>query len=183
MYGVRLPHAKYCLAQADFDLVPNKPPPGDVLTLSPASSSSEDEDDEEDEEAEVDEAMDEDDDEEDILGLNDGDGSGELGGDPDTRMLSPGANGVGPMSLSTLGLSTADNASTPAADGDEDGSDSDEGPDGLFGDDDDDDEDGDEDEDGPAADGAVDVVSGDPSGAQGPQVGEKRKLDEDDEYD
>lgn len=28
VFGVRLPHAKHCLTAVDFDLIPNKPPPG-----------------------------------------------------------------------------------------------------------------------------------------------------------
>ncbi|KAG8932599.1 Transcription initiation factor TFIID subunit 9 [Tulasnella sp. 417] len=50
VYGVRLPPTKNCLTAVDFDIVPNKPPPGVKLT--------EDEDDEGDEEDEDDEESD-----------------------------------------------------------------------------------------------------------------------------
>lgn len=50
VYGVRLPPPKNCLTAVDFDIIPNKPPPGVKLT--------EDEDDEGDEEDEDDEESD-----------------------------------------------------------------------------------------------------------------------------
>lgn len=155
-YGIRLPPPKYCLTAVDFDLLPNKPPLQDM----PAVSSDDDEEDgfeDEEDEAEVDVAMEEDDR---LSPRRDRDIDG------DTTMLTPGADGMGGVaSMDALGLLTG--SLPPPANTNADESESDDGPDGLF---EDDDEDEDQDED-----------MQDSSAA--PQVGEKRKLDEDDEYD
>src|ERR1700733_11837896 len=152
-YGVRLPAPKYCLTALDFDLLPNKPPPQDVLHLS--SDEGDDAEDEE-EEAEIDEAMDED-------PRHDLDG--------DTTMLTSGVDGVaGSTSMDVLGLTVG--ATRPPTT-EADGSDSDDGPDGLFDDDDEDEQEDDAQE--PAPSGLT--------GGSAPQVGDKRKLNEDDEYD
>lgn len=128
-----------------------------MLHISPPSSS-EDEgsSDEEAEEAEIDDAMDEDP----LSPRRDSN----VNMDEDTNMMTPGADdGIGLGLLDdTVGKTEQD-------------SDSDDGPDGLFEDDDDEDEDNDDAGEAGAAGGAT-------SGSQ-PQVGEKRKLDEDDEYD
>lgn len=158
-YGVRLPPQKYQLTAVDFDLLPNKPPPQDVLHLSSDGEDDEAEDDDEGDEAEVNEAMDEDP----LSPRRDMDG--------DTNMLTPGADGaIAVASMDTLGLIIG-NKGPEAND-----SDSDDGPDGLF-EDDDEDEQEDDDQDG----GAAAAVGGGSQNA--PQVGDKRKLNEDDEYD
>lgn len=84
--------------------------------------------------------------------------------DEDTNMLTPGAS-------DTLGLGLLDDTAGKTTEQDSD--DSDDGPDGLFEDDDDEDEDNDND----------DAEAAGVAGGSQPQVGEKRKLDEDDEYD
>lgn len=156
-YGVRLPPAKYCLTAIDFDLVPNKPPPQDVLHLS--EDEGEDDGEDEEDEAEIDEAMDEDP----LSPRRDADG--------DTAMFTPGTDGVAVVSsMDALGLLTG---APPANAAEADASDSDDGPDGLF---EDDDEDEQEDE-------SQDPTAGTASAVAVPQVGEKRKLNEDDEYD
>lgn len=48
VFGVRLPPPKHCLTAVDFDLLPNKPPPG--VKLAGASDEEDEEEDEEDEE-------------------------------------------------------------------------------------------------------------------------------------
>lgn len=155
-YGVRLPAPKYCLTAIDFDLLPNKPPPQDILHL---SSDEGDDGRDEEEEAEVDEAMDED------------PSSPNRDLDGDTTMLTPGVDGVaGSSSMDLLGLSVG---ATQAATTEAGGSDSDDGPDGLFDDDDEDEQE--DDTHGPAPPSLA--------GGSAPQVGEKRKLNEDDEYD
>ncbi|KAF8314715.1 TFIID-31kDa-domain-containing protein, partial [Clavulina sp. PMI_390] len=151
-YGIRLPPQKYCLTAIDFDLVPNKPPPQDMPSV---SSDEEDEDaEDEEDEAEIDEAMDED-----LF-------SPRRDADGDTNMMTPGAEGLNiTTSMDGLGLLSGELGGA-AADAD---SDSDEGPDGLF----DDDEEDEQEEESPGAGAGA---------SSGPQVGEKRKLDEDDEY-
>lgn len=61
VFGVRLPASKNCLTAVDFDLIPNKPPPGVKL----------DEDDEEEEDDDEDEPSDEDYDEKEFAGNGD----------------------------------------------------------------------------------------------------------------
>lgn len=156
-YGVRLPPQKYCLTAIDFDLVPNKPPPQDVAVLS--SDEGDDDGDDEEDEAEIDEAMDEDP----LSPRRDMDG--------DTTMLTPGPDGLaGPSSMDALGLLSS---TLQGHQPEPDASDSDDGPDGLFEDDDEDDQD-DDSQGAPAAGGSTGAA---------PQIGEKRKLNEDDEYD
>lgn len=158
-YGVRLPPQKYQLTAVDFDLLPNKPPPQDVLHLSSDGEDDEAEDDDEGDEAEVNEAMDEDP----LSPRRDMDG--------DTNMLTPGAEDPMPVaSMDSLGLTFS---SKPA---DANDSDSDDGPDGLFEDDDEDEQEDDDQDSGAAA-----AAGG--AAQSAPQVGDKRKLNEDDEYD
>jgi transcription initiation factor TFIID subunit 9B len=153
---VRLPAPKYCLTAIDFDLLPTKPPPQDLLHLS--SDEGDDGEDEEDE-AEVDEAMDED------------PSSPRRDLDGDTTMLTPGVDGMpGSSSMDLLGLTVG---ATQTATTEADGSDSDDGPDGLFEDDDEDEQE----------DDAQELAVPSLTGVSAPQVGEKRKLNEDDEYD
>lgn len=159
-YGVRLPPQKYQLTAVDFDLLPNKPPPQDVLHLSSDGEDDEAEDDDEGDEAEVNEAMDEDP----LSPRRDIDG--------DTNMLTPGADGpIAVASMDTLGLMLGGGKPADAND-----SDSDDGPDGLFEDDDEDEQEDDDQESGAAA-----ATGG--AAQSAPQIGDKRKLNEDDEYD
>lgn len=139
----------------DFNLLPNKPPPQDVFHL---SSDERDDGEDEEDEAEVDEAMDED------------PSSPRRDLDGDTTMLTPGVDGVaGSSSMDLLGLTIG---ATQTATTEADGSDSD-GPDGLFEDDDEDEQE----------DDAQEPTAAGPTGVPAPQAGEKRKLNEDDEYD
>ena len=133
VFGVRLPPAKHCLTAVDFDLLPNKPPPGFKLT----------------------EGSDEDDDEEGYA--DDGDDEDGRQND-DMEMADIDAMASGPHAMENAG----------PRDGEE------EGGEDLFGE-------GDEDEqmgagdDGGLEQGLQPLSSG---------VGEKRKIDEDDDdYD
>lgn len=164
-YGVRLPPLKHCLTAVDFDLVPNKPPPEDVVKY---------EDEEEEEESEEEE--------EDVASPTRPDEEMELAEPTSMADVQPGSD--------LSGLASGIRMSEEAADGDplavpneeeeeEAGSDDD---DGLFGDDGADDDDDDDDME------MVDIqATATPAAAPTTngtsQVGEKRKMSEDDEYD
>lgn len=182
-YGVRLPPAKHCLTAVNFDLIPNKPPPQD-----PASSPEDDEDDEEDEDEEDDEAMDED---------------PPIAMEVDTPAAGAGAPDVSMEMASaapdTLGLSTGirmadDEAGEGDGEGalavveeeegggsDDDDDDDDSGDDGNLFHDGDEDEEEDEDMEGAEASGSGAAAAPQTNGD--PQVGDKRKLSVDDDYD
>lgn len=104
MFGIRLPASSHCLTSVDFDLVPNKPPPGVTLY-----------------DEEVEEIEDEASDEEEVNKLPAG-GMRRL--QPQPQIL----EGVGPVSA-IQSPSDADMASPAAGEGSEGGGDDE---DGLF---------------------------------------------------
>lgn len=165
-YGVRLPPLKHCLTAVDFDLVPNKPPPEDVVKL-------EDDDEEESEEEE----------EEDPVSPTRPDEEMELAEPSNIADVQP------PSDLSGLasGIRMSEEAGegeevlAPPKEEEEEEAGSDDDDDGLFGDDGADDDD--DDDDMEMVDIQTTVVDAAPATNGTPQVGEKRKLSEDDEYD
>jgi len=158
VFGVRLPPASETLTSVDFDLIPNKPPPGTKLY------------DEEVEEVEEFESEDEEDEDEDM--------------EP-TAIPGPGPSrqqdlrvAVGPVSAIQT-PSDIDMLGTPAGRAADEGSDAAEEEEGLFaGGDDDDDDDDDADDTGGDEDAMGEVQT-----TTNTNGGIKRKLVEEEDYD
>jgi len=160
VFGVRLPPASETLTSVDFDLIPNKPPPGTKLY---------DEEAEEVEESETEEEEDEDEDMEPTAIP----GPGPAGGSGTRRQDAAGA-AVGPVSAMQT-PSDIDMLGTPGGRAADEGSDAAEEEDGLFagGDDEDEDEEG----SGGDDDAMEEVQTTNTNG------GVKRKLVEEEDYD
>lgn len=177
VFGVRLPQSSDCLTAVDFDLIPNKPPPGvklydEELVEEIEDASSDSEEDEEDEDMEPAEPYPQ------AGGPSNGPGSAQFG------QANQGGQGAyqpppqdypvheeAPFPISAI----ADPSDMPMHGSDDGGDDGEE--DGLFAGGDDDDEDSD------AMEEVQTTLADDGTGGEGGTNGVKRKLQEDDDYD
>jgi len=155
VFGVRLPPASETLTSVDFDLIPNKPPPGTKLY--------------DEEVEEVEESESEDEEEEDM----DMEPAAIPGPGPATKPQDARTGAAGPVSAMPT-PSDIDMLGTPGGRAADEGSDAAEEDDGLFAGGDDEDED----DEGSGADDAMEEVQ-----TTNPNGGVKRKLVEEEDYD